>query len=111
MNDVLSVKLSNNTEQHIRKHYREFGYKERNSFTREKIIEQANSIVNNAVRVFQHRTKHDDALIFYDGIALLIVSVPEHSIKTMFVLNEKEYLKRKLERNYWKEINLKDLMK
>ena len=96
--------LSHNAEKHIRKHYKEFGFESRESFSLEKIITTARHITKKAKRVFTHKTESNEVLIFYDGTFIVMVDTKTNAIKTMFEVIYEEYVKRKLQRNYWQDI-------
>jgi len=97
--------LSLSSEKHIRKHHKEFGFEERESFSKEHILKIVRRVCKQAERIFLHNSKLGNVIIFYSKQVLLIIDTEKNAIKTMFVLNDNEYIKRKLERKFWIEID------
>ncbi len=93
------LRLSRNAEKHIRKHYKEFGFKKPVEFTRGEILLIARNIVDHCDDVFEEVS--GDARIFFSQERILIVSGIKNSVRTMYVLNEKDYLERKIAQRKW----------
>lgn len=100
--------LSKKAEKHVRKHYREFGFSERSAFTREAILQTAKDVLVHADEVFDDLQSGNSALIFVRNEAVLVLSERKHSIRTLFVLDSRAFIERRIARGKWKRIEMEE---
>ncbi len=101
-----SLRLSKNREKHIRKHSSEFGFARPEEFTKHEMLTVARRVVEAPTRIFSDTQGAESVFIFLQGNVVTIIGATQKWIKTLFVLRDDQFVKRRIGRSKWIEIEM-----